>query len=243
MSRIRIPQLSEKHPGVFPSPALAMHEPNGLLAWGGGLEPEWLLPAYQQGIFPWFNPGEPILWWSPDPRFGFVPGTVHLGRSRRRALRHKQWTVRADTCFEQVVAQCANEPRKGQAGTWISDGMRIAYTRLHALGHGHSIEVFEDNHLIGGLYGLAIGQVFFAESMFSTQSQASALALYALSRTLKHWQWPWIDAQMQNPHLSLLGGQALPRTSYLSLLQRACKQPGLAGSWQSQFSHRRWLED
>ena len=235
MTPIRIPQLSERTPGKFPPVAQAMSDPDGLLAWGGGLGPEWLIPACRQGIFPWYNPGEPILWWSPEMRYGFAPGSVHLGRSRRRQLRKTRWSIRADTAFADVIRACAEAPRAGQSGTWIGDDMIAAYSQLHALGIGHSIEVFDGETLIGGLYGLALGRVFFAESMFSRSSQASAAALFALSETLHEWRWSWLDAQMENPHLRLLGGQGLPRTDYLALLARDAAENGGTAGWTAHF--------
>ena len=212
-----------------------MLEPDGLLASGGELSPEWLLSAYQQGIFPWFNTGEPILWWSPAQRFGFVPGQVHLSKSRIRQLRKTGWTVRADSCFDKIIGRCAEIPRNQQTGTWITDSMRQAYSRMHELGYGHSIEVFDKDILVGGLYGLAIGQMFFAESMFSASSHASALALFALSQTLQSWHWPWLDAQMENPHLQLLGGQAMLRPHFLSLLAEQISKTPVSGSWLRHF--------
>ncbi|MEY3371812.1 MAG: hypothetical protein RLZZ537_280 [Pseudomonadota bacterium] len=235
MSSIRIPQLSEHAPGCFPAVSQALSNPDGLLAWGGGLGPEWLIPAYRQGIFPWYNPGEPILWWSPEMRYGFAPGSVHLGRSRRRQLRKTGWSIRADTAFADVIRACAAAPRAGQSGTWIGDDMIAAYSQLHALGIGHSIEVFDGETLIGGLYGLAQGRVFFAESMFSRCSQASAAALFALSETLHEWRWSWLDAQMENPHLRLLGGQGLLRTDYLALLARDAVENGVTAGWTAHF--------
>lgn len=242
MSPIRIPELSVTAPGDFPPVTHALRDPDGLLAWGGGLGPEWLIPAYRQGIFPWYNPGEPILWWSPDPRFGFVPGSVHLGRSRRRQLRDAAWTIRADTAFSEVIRSCAEAPRAGQAGTWIGSEMIDAYCALHALGVAHSIEVYDGEALIGGLYGLSLGRVFFAESMFSRRSQASAAALYALSETLLGWQWPWIDAQMENPHLALLGGRKLARADYQALLAKEAAVTGPTGSWAAHFPERNFSD-
>lgn len=238
MSPARIPQLPAHSPGFFPPASRALREPDGLLAWGGGLGPEWLIPAYRQGIFPWFNPGEPILWWSPEIRYGFLPGSVHLGRSRRRQLRSKEWSIRADTAFGDVIRACAEVPRAGQSGTWIGEDMIAAYRHLHAMGIAHSIEVFEGETLIGGLYGLALGRVFFAESMFSHVSQASAAALFTLSETLLAWQWSWIDAQMENPHLALLGGQRMDRTDYLGLLARDAAAAGSTGGWTARFPKR-----
>lgn len=219
----------------FPDVALALLEPNGLLASGGLLNTQWLLSAYQQGIFPWSNPDEPILWWSPDPRFGFVSGNVHLSKSRIRQLRKNQWIIRADCQFSQVINHCASIARKDQHGTWISNELRMGFQELFNLGFAHSIEVYEHDQLVGGLYGLAIGQQFFAESMFSLKSQASAFAVYALSQSLAQWRWPWIDTQLENPHLSLLGGQLMPRAQYMQLLQQQlCKTPRL-GSWHDYF--------
>lgn len=220
----------------FPDIGNALHNPNGLLASGGELSPDWLLSAYRQGVFPWYNPGEPILWWSPDPRFGFVPADVRLGRSRTRNLRKRGWTLAADTCFGKVIRACADSPRKGQHGTWIDRAMIEAYCELHRLGFAHSIEVFDGERLVGGLYGLAIGRMFFAESMFSAESGASALALKALARVLDAWEWPWIDAQMENPHLALLGGRSMGRKAYLALLRTETAKTGMTGPWQAYFS-------
>lgn len=215
--------------------AQALLEPNGLLASGGELSPDWLLSAYQQGIFPWYNPDEPILWWSPDPRFGFIPGAVHLSRSRIKKLNKNNWIIRADSQFESVIRQCAGITRKGQNGTWISEEMIQAYQQLFHLGFAHSIEVFEGESLVGGLYGLAIGQMFFAESMFSQKSQSSAFALFALSQQLMAWQWPWIDTQLENPHLSLLGGRAISRTDFMQILEKQLNKPPISGSWNALF--------
>lgn len=228
-------ELDEPLPVTFPDPALALLEPNGLLASGGALSPDWLLSAYRQGVFPWYNSGEAILWWSPDPRFGFVPGHIHLSRSRLRHIRRQPWIIRADTCFEQVIRHCAVAPRAGQSGTWITDDMIDAYTALHRLGFGHSVEVFEDGELVGGLYGLAIGQMFFAESMFSLKSQASAFALFALGNRLECWNWPWIDAQVENPHLKLLGGRPMSRGEFVQLTARQTRKPSRTGSWSVDF--------
>ena len=220
----------------FPDIERAMRSPNGLLASGGELSPDWLVSAYRQGVFPWYNPGEAILWWSPDPRFGFAPAEVRLGRSRTRHLLKRGWSLTADTCFDAVIRGCADSPRRGQHGTWIDQAMIDAYGAMHRLGIGHSIEVFDGDRLVGGLYGLAIGRMFFAESMFSTESGASALALAALARKLEKWGWPWIDAQMENPHLVLLGGRNMGRKEYLALIRAETAKAGLSGSWQAHFS-------
>lgn len=215
--------------------AQALLEPNGLLASGGDLSPDWLLSAYQQGVFPWYNPDEPILWWSPDPRFGFAAGKVHLSKSRIRQLRKNNWIIRVDSQFESVIRQCASVTRKGQNGTWISEEMIFAYNNLFNLGYAHSIEVFDGDHLVGGLYGLAIGQMFFAESMFSLKSQASAFALFALGQQLANWQWPWIDCQIENPHLKLLGGKSISRIDFMELLAVQLNRPVVSGSWSTLF--------
>ena len=235
-SSIKSINLNKPFSVEFPDVAQALLEPNGLLASGGELSPEWLLSAYQQGIFPWYNPGEPILWWSPEPRYGFNTSSIHLSHSRIRQLRAKNWTVRADTCFAQIIQHCADVSRNGQHGTWITDEMISAFTALHELGYAHSIEVFDGEQLVGGLYGLAIGQLFCAESMFSLQSQASAFALYALGKQLDAWQWPWIDAQLENPHLQLLGGQNIKRADYLHLVKELAQKPAKTGSWCRHFS-------
>jgi leucyl/phenylalanyl-tRNA--protein transferase len=229
--------LEKNFPIIFPDVAQALLEPNGLLASGGELNPDWLLSAYQQGIFPWYNPDEPILWWSPDPRYGFSPGKVHLSKSRIRQIRKSNWVIRADSQFELVIRQCANVARKGQAGTWISEDMILAYCELYNLGYAHSIEVFDAEQLVGGLYGLAIGQMFYAESMFSLKSQASALALFALSQKLASWHWPWIDTQIENPHLKLLGGNSISRAEFMQILEKQLDKPPISGSWSALFSN------
>ncbi len=236
-SSIKKTKLSNTFSVTFPDVTQALNEPNGLLASGGELSPEWLLSAYQQGVFPWYNPGEPILWWSPEPRYGFSTSSIHLGRSRIRQLRTQNWIVRADTCFAKVIQQCAQAPRKGQHGTWITYEMIDAYSTLHKLGYAHSIEIFEGEELVGGLYGLAIGQLFCAESMFSLKSQASAFALYALGTQLRAWNWPWIDAQLENPHLQLLGGRNIKRADYLRLVAEQTQKPAQDGSWHGYFCH------
>jgi leucyl/phenylalanyl-tRNA---protein transferase len=244
MKPLRIFQLNEDFAGQFPPVNEALREPNGLLAMGGNLQPSTLLAAYKQGIFPWNGEDDPLLWWTPDPRYGFIPGQLHLSRSRQRVLRQMPWIIRADSCFERVLAYCAAVPRTGQRGTWITQDMASAFCALHRLGYGHSIEVFDGGKLIGGLYGLAIGRLFFAESMFSLQSQASTAALLALSVQLNAWQWPWIDAQMENPHLALLGGKPMPRADYLAMLASETAGTGKPGTWTEAFGEReigKWL--
>lgn len=236
MSRT-LPALLGRDPGSpFPDPGTALREPDGLLAIGGDLEPQRLLNAYASGIFPWYADGQPLLWWSPDPRTVFATDAVHLSSRFRRALRRSDWTVVADQRFDAVVRACATAPRAGQPGTWITDAMRAAYSRLHVLGHAHSIEVLDPGGgLAGGLYGVAVGRMFFGESMFSARSGGSKVALAALAHVLHGWDWPLLDAQVENPHLVSLGARSLPRTRFLAEVRRLAALPGRAGSWRDAF--------
>lgn len=202
---------------VFPSPELALRDPNGLLAIGGDLRPERLLMAYYNGIFPWFNAEEPILWWSPDPRAIFIPSQVHFSTSLRKFLKKQPWRITVNHNFTDVMAGCAL-PRQKQAGTWISHEVQMAYQELHHNGHAHSIEVWQGEQLIGGLYGLAIGQVFCGESMFHSQTNASKAAMAALEQHLLKMGFKLIDAQVMNPYLESLGAQAIKRTDFMALL-------------------------
>ncbi|MGV8923316.1 MAG: leucyl/phenylalanyl-tRNA--protein transferase [Thermomonas sp.] len=220
---LRLPQLSADPGAPFPSPEFALAEPDGLLAFGGDLSPKRLLNAYRSGIFPWYSDGEPILWWSPSQRAVFRTAAIHLPTRLRRSLRDSNWVVRMDTAFEQVIAACATAPRAGQAGTWITPPMQRAYLALHQLGHAHSVEVFDGSvldggRLVGGLYGLAVGRMFCGESMYSTESGASTVALAALARHLHARGWPLIDAQVPNAHTRRLGVETWPRRDYLHAL-------------------------
>jgi leucyl/phenylalanyl-tRNA---protein transferase len=228
---IRLPLLDSATPQRFPDPANAMREPNGLLAFGGDLSPARLLAAYRQGIFPWFNEPEPILWWSPDPRCVFRTDTLHANRSLRRALDGKAWEVSVDGAFARVVRACAG-PRPHQPGTWIGADMIDAYNRLHVLGHAHSVEVWQGDDLVGGLYGIAVGRLFCGESMFSAQSGGSKLALVALATLLRAWDFPWIDAQVANPHLLGLGAIELPRPSFLAQVRELSARSFDASAWR-----------
>lgn len=227
--------LSADPQAPFPPVEHALREPDGLLAIGGDLSPARLLNAYRHGIFPWYSDGQPILWWSPDPRTIFRTDAVHLSTRFRRSLRRSTWQVRADSAFDAVVAACAQAPRAGQHGTWIDAEMRTAYGQLHRLGHAHSVEVFDGDRLAGGIYGVAIGQMFFGESMFSAQSGGSKVALAALARRLREWGWPLIDAQMESDHLSSLGAESLPRDEFLQKITRLVDMPTPAGSWRQGF--------
>ena len=179
----RLPSLLPDDPAApFPPVEEALQQPDGLLAVGGDLSPTRLLNAYRHGVFPWYSQGQPILWWSPDPRTVFATDSVHLGTRFRRSLRRSAWIVRADTAFGEVIDACASTPRPGQRGTWITGEMRAAYRRMHQLGHAHSFEVFDGARLVGGIYGVAIGRMFFGESMFSAQSGGSKVGVRAFSR-------------------------------------------------------------
>ncbi len=227
--------LGEASDSPFPPAELALHEPDGLLAVGGDLSPVRLLNAYTGGIFPWFSEGQPLLWWSPDPRMVFRSDRVHLSSRFRRSLRASPWRIRADTAFAEVMQACAQAPRAGQDGTWITADMYRAYVELHRLGYAHSVEVFEDEELVGGIYGVAIGRMFFGESMFSARSGGSKVALAALARMLAGWGWPLIDAQVENPHLLRMGAEHLPRAAFLQQVRRLTYEPGQPGSWTRGF--------
>lgn len=232
----RFPPLLPADPlAPFPPPATALAHPNGLLAVGGDLSIPRLLNAYRGGIFPWYADDQPVLWWSPDPRVVFRSEGVHLSRRFKRQLRGLDWRVRADHRFGQVIRACAGAPRPGQRGTWITDDMILAYERLHRAGHAHSVEVMAGDRLVGGLYGVSVGRMFFGESMFSAVSGASKVALAALGWRLSRWGWPVFDAQVGNPHLLRMGAEAWPRDRFLGLLARQVLQPGMPGSWQAAF--------
>lgn len=232
MRALELPRLGDDPTVPFPNPGLALTEPNGLLAMGGDLHPTRLLNAYRHGIFPWYSAGRPILWWCPDPRAVFTTDGVRLSRRTRRQLRGSGWRLRADTAFAEVIDACARIPRRGQHGTWITPAMRSAFIALYRQGHAHSIEIYQDDHLIGGLYGLALGQMFFAESMYSAESGASKAALAGLASLLRGWGWPLIDAQVENPHLLSLGVRLLPRGEFLHWLERLCPVYDPPGDWR-----------
>lgn len=214
----------------FPAVESAMREPNGLLAMGGDLSVERLLDAYRHGIFPWFNPGEPILWWSPDPRMVLVPDEIRVPRSLAKRIRNGGFEVRVDTAFAEVMRACAG-PRDGADGTWISPAMIAAYTRLHQAGYAHSVETWHDGALVGGLYGVAIGRMFYGESMFSRMADASKVALVQLARQLQRWEFGLIDCQMETSHLASLGAHTLSRTVFTTRLAELVNLPHHPGPW------------
>ncbi len=206
----------------FPPLQQALAQPNGLLAAGGGLDPPWLLAAYRQGIFPWFNPGEPILWWSPDPRLVLLPDELRISRSLRKTLRRRHFDIRVDSAFSAVIEACA-APRAPGLGTWISAEMRDAYQAMHELGYAHSVETWRDDRLVGGLYGMALGRVFFGESMFSIDSDASKVALVHLVRFLRTRGYVMIDCQMKTAHLMSMGAREIARQQFREVLdQHVC---------------------
>lgn len=235
MMTLRLPVLDADPDSPFPSAEGALREPDGLLAMGGDLSPRRLRNAYAHGIFPWFSERQPILWWSPEPRTVFRTDGVHLSSRIRRQFRRSAWRIVADRNFDAVLHACATTPRPGQDGTWITTGMREAYGELHRLGDAHSIEVLDGERLVGGLYGVAIGRMFFGESMFSAEAGGSKAALAGLAWRLREWGWPLIDAQVGNPHLDTLGAQAWPRARFLDAIAGLCSQPGNQGSWAEAF--------
>lgn len=238
MSRA-LPYLLAADPAApFPPAESALREPDGLLAIGGDLSPQRLLNAYASGVFPWFSEGQPILWWSPDPRTVFRTDGVRLSSRFRRQLRSSHWIVRADTAFAQVIDACASIPRAGQDGTWITTPMQQAYIELHRLGHAHSLEVFDGTRLVGGIYGVAVGRMFFGESMFSADSGGSKVALAALAAHLHSRGWPLLDAQVESPHLMRLGAQRLPRAEFLQQVRLQVDQVAPPGSWSERYGER-----
>lgn len=204
--------------GQFPPVEQALSSPNGLLAAGGELSAPRLLDAYHQGIFPWFNPGEPILWWSPDPRMVLIPSQFKASRSLAKVLRTAHYEVSFDQAFEQVLRCCA-APRHGANGTWISEEIIKGYCELHRMGYAHSVEVSINGKLAGGLYGVSIGRMFYGESMFSNLSNGSKIALAHLAKQLDRWQFGMIDCQMSTPHLASLGAHEIPRSKFILQLQ------------------------
>lgn len=218
----------------FPPLDQALEEPNGLLAAGGELSAERLLEAYRQGIFPWFNPGDPVLWWSPDPRMVLMPAEFKVSRSLRKRLKHGDYEVRVDSAFREVMEGCAS-PRRGQAGTWIHPTMIRAYTGLNQAGFAHSVETWIEGKLAGGLYGVALGRAFFGESMFSRTADASKIALAHLTRQLDRWRFGIIDCQMNTPHLASMGAREIPRGEFSLRLRELVNCPGIVGCWQ--FDH------
>ena len=226
-----IPILSEDPESPFPAIDTALAYPRGLLAAGGDLSPARLINAYQHGIFPWYSEGEPILWWSPAPRCVLYPERVHMSRRLRRHYNQGTFRITADQAFNQVIAACATE-RPENEGTWISDDMQLAYIRLHESGCAHSVEVWKQDELVGGIYGLALGSVFFGESMFSRVTDASKISLVALCKQLQKWGFSLLDCQISNPHLSSMGAEEISRNEF----QRHLANTGKPDQWQESFT-------
>jgi leucyl/phenylalanyl-tRNA--protein transferase len=216
----------------FPNVEQAETEPNGLLAVGGDLTPQRLVNAYRRGVFPWYNAGQPILWWSPDPRLVLFPERLHVSRSLRKTLRRGVFRVTMDRDFDAVIHACA-APRAADSGTWLVEEMILAYLRLHQGGLAHSVEVWAGDELAGGLYGVSLGRVFFGESMFSRRSDASKVATWYLTRRLCSWGYRVIDCQMYTEHLVRLGAEEIPRRTLSRLLATWTPVPGSEGSWRS----------
>lgn len=229
---IRLHWLDPRNPHQhFPPVHLAMRDPNGLLAIGGDLSPVRLLRAYAQGIFPWYNPDEPILWWCPDPRSVLLPDGLKVSRSFRKAVERADYAVTLDLAFPEVMEACAGLRAKSR-GTWLGSDMKRAYLELHRGGHCHSVEVWRSGELIGGLYGVALGRSFFGESMFSHADNGSKIALYWLCRQLQAWHFALIDCQVSSAHLLSLGAVEMPREEFLRLQRPAAEQPGRIGRWR-----------
>ncbi len=244
MSEFQLAMLGPKATSPFPATDQALLRPNGLLAWGGGLEPQRLLNAYRQGIFPWYSEDEPILWWTPDPRCVLLPEQVYVSNRTRRRFNSGRYRVTADTAFAEVMAACA-EPRDGIAGTWITGELTAAFIDLHRQGISHSVEVWQDSvcqdsvgqewQLVGGIYGMALGKMFFGESMFSRQVDASKIALVALCSQLQRWSFGLVDCQVTNPHLLSMGAMELPRREFESRKKALVAQAATKGNWQDSF--------
>jgi leucyl/phenylalanyl-tRNA--protein transferase len=242
------PQIIE-----FPDTSHAMKEPNGLLCAGGALSTEWLLSAYKQGIFPWFNEGDPILWWTPSPRMVIYPYQFHISRSLRKALKKGGYQVTINKDFKAVIDACANSRRGGnssnESSTWITSAMALSYLELHGAGHAQSVEVWQDNVLCGGLYGVAIGRVFFGESMFSLMTNGSKIAIAHLVEYLKKWQYKLIDCQVHNNHLNSLGAIEIDRISFEQVIKANAREVDtspLMPEWTPQditFKSSHWVKD
>lgn len=215
---------------VFPDPDLA--EPDGLLAVGGDLNTARLLSAFRRGIFPWYGEGDPILWWSPDPRLVLDPCRIIISKSLARTLKKNGLRISLDTAFEDVITGCSTIARRGQPGTWIVPQMRDAYLRLHRAGFAHSVEAWQDGCLAGGLYGVSLGRAFFGESMFARQPDASKVCLAWLAALLRAWEFDCIDCQVTTGHLLRMGAVELPRAEFLDRLRHALQAPDRTGPWR-----------
>lgn len=230
--------LARGKPG-FPPAERALKEPNGLLAVGGELNPDWLITAYRHGVFPWFEDDRgPLLWWSPDPRAVLYPDAIKTSRSLAKRLRNGGFRVTLDGAFQSVIERCAESRMQAggsETGTWITRKMIEAYTELHEIGLAHSVDVWQEDELVGGLYGVSLGRMFFGESMFSREKDASKVALSCLCRQMRQWDYPLIDCQVSNPHLASLGAIELPRSEFIAKIEWNADQPTRQGSWSMEF--------
>jgi len=215
----------------FPHPKYS--EPTGLLAIGGDLKIERLLLAYKNGIFPWYSEGNPILWFSPDPRLILLPRQLRVSKNLGKVIKSQKFKVKFDTCFEDVIFRCAKIRRKNQDGTWITNEMVDAYIKLHEEGLAHSVESFYEGELVGGLYGVSLGAVFFGESMFYSLNNASKVALYYLVRSLESWKFDFIDSQIPTDHMKSLGAREIDRDSFLKMLEKSLNKKTIKGSWNA----------
>ena len=240
MNNFELPCLEDRAGAPFPDTTEALDSPNGLLAWGGDLQPNRVLRAYRSGIFPWYSEGQPLLWWSPAPRCVIFPEKVHISRRTRRRYNSGKFSLSLDSAFAEVIAACA-APRGEDNGTWITREMLEAYIQLHRLGHAHSLEVWEEGELVGGIYGLAMGSIFFGESMFSHKTDASKIALITLCRQLHQWGVELLDCQVGNPHLFSMGAEQISRTTFERLLRELTSQTGTEQNWRGPVSFEpRW---
>jgi leucyl/phenylalanyl-tRNA--protein transferase len=224
---VKIPQRSNEFPDLEEA------DESGLLAIGGDLSVDRLKLAYSNGIFPWYEDGMPILWWSPDPRMVLFPDKMIISHSLKQSIKKQQFSITIDSAFERVIKNCSKTPRKGENGTWITRDMKNAYIRLHEAGYAHSAEAWLDGELVGGLYGVSLGKAFFGESMFHHVTNASKVAFYHLVEKLCTWKFEIIDAQVYTNHLESLGGEMIPRSQYLHILKGALLTKDISGSWEN----------
>ena len=230
---MQLPILDPQNPDqTFPALDTALTDPDGLLAAGGCLSSQRIINAYKQGIFPWYSPGEPILWWSPNPRLVLFPKNLIVSRSLRKTIRKETFSITYDQSFAQVMQYCAM-PREEDSGTWITEEMFQAYTQLHQQGIAHSVEAWFENELVGGLYGIAIGQVFFGESMFHRKTDASKVAFCYLVQQLSEWDYQLIDCQVHTHHLSSLGAEEISRNNFSSLIKQYCSTQPNDKAWKT----------
>ncbi len=226
---MNFPYLSEDQNFEFPPVDHA--NPDGIVASGGNLSPGMLISAYKQGIFPWYNEGEEILWWSPDPRFVIFPEEVIVSRSMADILKKQVFQFTVDKDFPRVIKSCGSVPRKGQKGTWITPDMVKAYIKLHDLGFAHSVEAWKNEKLAGGIYGISLGKCFFGESMFSFQSNASKAALITLCNMLEHADFSILDCQVYTEHLDSMGAEMIPRKDFIAMVNKGLEKKTIRGNW------------